>query len=126
MKDNGYLKVIGDLTNDMGKAVQLYVKQTPVLAIGDIYSFYHGDVLDNVLNEMEIPHEKTVLKDGRYHAKNEGGLYVAVGMGDADLYEKDKGRIYLSGNSLGYGLNIDEEHAKILNSYLNGIEVKID
>ncbi len=128
METNNNIKFVSQLDNDIGKAVQLYVKEKPVLAIGDVYNLYHGDILDKVLEEMGVPYEKTATRDGRFHAKKRGDSYIAVGMGDADLFEMDEGRIYLleKSNSLGYGLNINQEHARRLNEHLNGVKVKID
>lgn len=123
MAKNDSLRILSELENDIGKAVQLYVRDIPILAIEHNDFFFHGDILDKILEEMCIPFERIKLGDGTYHAQKQGDLYVAVGMGWADFWPRDEKKIYLSGDSMGYGLKIDKEHTERVNSRLDGFEV---
>ncbi|NOR85566.1 hypothetical protein GQ473_05610 [archaeon] len=78
--------------------------------------------MDKVLEDMDISFEVFELPDGTRHAKKQGDSYRVVGMGTA-VYFPDEKQIYLSGNSIGYGLGIDKEHALEVGNRLDGFEI---
>jgi len=121
MAEDDVLKIVDDSFDDMGKVVQLYIKDTPILALGS-FDWYHGDILDKVLEDMGISFEKSALPDGTYHAKKQGDSYRVVGMGDV-VYFPDEKKIFLSGKSMGYGLDIHNEHALDVGDCLDGFEI---
>ena len=121
MTENDVLKIVDDDFDGMGKVVQLYIKDVPILALGS-FDWYHGDILDKVLEDMDISFEKSELSDGIRHAKKQGDSYRVVGMGTA-VYFPDEKDISLSGRSMGYGLGIDEKHALEVKDCLDGFEI---
>ncbi len=120
MAEDDVLKIIGDF-DDMGKVVQLYIQDTPILALGS-FNWNHGDILDKVLDDMGISYEKIKLLDGKDHAKKQGESYRVVGMGSVEYFPEEK-KIYLHGNSIGYGLGIDKEHASEVGGCLDDFEI---
>lgn len=122
MAEDDALIIVDDF-DDMGKVVQLYIKDTPILVLGS-FDWYHGDILDKVLEDMGISSEKIKLPDGTCHAKKQGDSYRVVGMGDV-VYVPEQKKIFLSGNSMGYGLGIDKEHALDVRDYLDGFEISV-
>ena len=121
MTENDVLKIVDDDFDGMGKVVQLYIKDVPILALGS-FDWYHGDILDKVLEDMDISFEKSELSDRTYHAKKQGDSYRVVGMGDV-VYIPDEKKIFLSGRSIGYGLSINEDHALEAGACLDGFEI---
>jgi len=116
------LKIIGNPRN-IGKAVQLYIGEIPILAIGELEPF-HGELLDKVLAEEKILFERRILNDGTAYAQLEGKGYRVVGMGMADLWEISQKIINLSGESSGYEIGIDKEHAEKIGKLLK-FEIKV-
>ena len=122
MAEDDVLKIVDDF-DDMGKVVQLYIRDTPILALGP-FDWYHGVILDEVLEAMKISFEKSALPDGTCYAKKQGDLYRVVGMGDV-VYIPDEKKIFLSGKSMGYSLGIDEKHALEVEKCLDDFKISV-
>ncbi len=111
------------------KALQIMLENGPFLALGYLN---HGDLLDSFLNQNHIPFEVMPLADHRYghrsvHAMLTNELtdvyYAVVGMGLASHGDSE---IILSGKSIGYNIYPNRRHIDELNTYLNGITVRVE
>ena len=105
------LRILDKLDDSKGKMVQLYVKDIPILVIGHTKRS-HGEILEQVLEESRIRFNRIKLRGERYYAEKQGELYVAVGMGSADLDEYLWKQIFLSGKCFTYKLTPNYEHSK--------------
>jgi hypothetical protein len=109
-----------------GKVVQLYLNDTPILAVGNKNKLNHGTILDAVLEIYKIPYNKVGLFDRTMHAEIKGDQYQAVGMGYG-IFEDDT--IFLHGSSIGYRVygdkmvGIDKDHITKVQPYIKDLEI---
>jgi len=119
------LVFLADVNPEM-KAVQLFIQDLPILGLGE-HGQEHGEILDQILNQFDIPFERELLRGSGFYAKKggEGELYVAVGMGLADLNDFGDNRIVLYGDSGTYPLEPNQEHLDRLVEYAPQFRITI-
>lgn len=103
------LRIVSALQYDMGKRIQLYIRDIPLLVVGNP-DYFHGVILDQILEESGIPFKRKTFIDSDPHAETRGEGYVVAGMGMADLYKIKEHKVFLSGKSMSYELTPNQEH----------------
>jgi hypothetical protein len=91
------------------KAVQLYVKDKPFLALHS--ELKHGKILDKFLEEFEIPFLREANFHGNFHAKLCGEDYTVVGMSKVDI---SRSGFYFFGKSFGFNIGYNIRHIMCL------------
>ena len=92
----------------MAKALQLYLKGEPILVFGSNET-KHADMLESILTNHGIPFEKQNLFGPEFGPKPKESNYELAGASWATVGE---GGARLWGDSFGYGIGPNEEHAE--------------
>lgn len=91
------------------KVIQLFIEDEPHVVIGDCLD-YHGIILKRFLDENNIPYE---TRSDEWTSKEiplvSGDNYKAVGMGNGNIWPKQKKAIFEQ-KSMSYGLLINKAH----------------
>jgi len=104
------------------KVVQLYIDDLPYLVVQSNKEGYHRTILLNFLKSKGID-PKTYSIEGKVLPELNGEQYDVVGMGVCTFYEEE--RIFMSGKSMDYGLDIDKDHANQIAKLLGDWSVKV-
>ena len=94
------------------KVVQITINGRPLLYFAkDTGKIFHFMVLKKILENHRIPYSEIKIQDYKApdtKGETAGGVYFINGMGGAKVLPGRK--VLLFGDSMGYGLNISNEH----------------
>ena len=117
----GNLILFGSDDMEYGKAIQIYLRNVPYLAVGST-GYKHHDILLKFLIDNQIAFKEKRLIGPDFGPEPIGQDYKLVGAGMA-IFHADK--IRLIGQSGGYRIKPDETHAREI-SGLIGRFVKVE
>lgn len=91
---------------DVGKVVQMYIDNSPVLIFGSSQIF-HGDIVSQTLKNEGIDYKTIQSPGGHLIPEANGENYKVIGAGK---YKKNGNIITIDGMSFDYEKSIDKRH----------------